>query len=525
MKKPPAPSPSYENNMSKVAQIAAKAGLFAILLPMLLLVLLPLFWMILTAFKVPGTAFKLQFIPQTYVYTPSSEFPPLSVAELSATTGWLHLEYTDAQTTTVEAIITSPDGETTQKPLSRVDAELWTLDHGPLDVMGDYRYQFVVGGNAPIADPKMESFAEPFSTLTVVAGEIAHAPEARLLAYALPMNVEGIPYTIQYFGGPEKTFSIQPLKILQPDSTATSTASEEINSPQQADSETPALPQPNPKFESAGEFIPLLEGPAGPAGLYMKTPSTAGNPPYFSHYRIAESISFAEATARLYTLENFKAILTNPSFNFAGYFFNSLVVAAGTGFLTVLICTLAGYAFVRIPFHYRDRLFIALLASMLVPGMIYMVPQFSITLQLGLMDSYGGMIIPHLANVFGLFLMKQYIEQIPSDVFSAAEIDGAKDYQIFLNVVIPMCLPIIVTLFLLTFVGQWSNFLWQLIVNTGDSEVLTLPVGLQQFKGQNANEWEKIMAGACFSLIPIAVLFLFLQRYFLDAVAAGSVKE
>ncbi len=157
--------------------------------------------------------------------------------------------------------------------------------------------------------------------------------------------------------------------------------------------------------------------------------------------------------------------------------------------------------------------------------MIYLVPQFSITLNLGLMNTYSGMVVPHLANVFGLFLLRQYISQIPRDLFSAAEIDGANDLKVFKTIVIPICLPIMVTLFLLVFVSQWSNFLWQLIINTGDSKVLTLPVGLQQFKGQNANEWEKIMAGACFSIIPISILFLSLQKYFLQGLTAGSVKE
>lgn len=501
MKKPPAPSPGYENDLSKMAQIATKAGLVAILLPMLMLVLLPLFWMILTAFKVPGTAFKLQFLPHTHVYTPTEEFEPLTVAQLTTDTGWLHFEYTDSRATTVEALITNPDGKVTERRLSRLGSDLWTADYGPL-APGKYTYQFKVGGNEPVADPKAEATEQNRSTLEVVAGDIAYAPEPRFLAFAQPMNVEGVPLTITYQDEPGKTFAVQPLE-----------------------KKAASTPDEKPRYEPKGKLIELSYGPIGPTGYYKREPSTAGNPPPFTHFRIVETISLSAATARIYTLDNFRAILTNPSFNFAGYFFNSLVVAAGTGLLTVLICTLAGYAFVRIPFHGRDKLFIALLSSMLVPGMIYMVPQFSITLRLGLMDTYGGMIIPHLANVFGLFLMKQYIEQIPSDVFSAAEIDGAKDYQIFLNVVIPMCLPIIVTLFLLTFVGQWSNFLWQLIVNTGDSQVLTLPVGLQQFKGQNADEWEKIMAGACFSLVPIAVLFLFLQRYFLDAVAAGSVKE
>lgn len=242
-------------------------------------------------------------------------------------------------------------------------------------------------------------------------------------------------------------------------------------------------------------------------------------------YRITSHRTIGAAFSETYTLDNFRAILMNKDFNFARYFMNSLIVATGAGLLTVLICTLAGYAFAAMKFHYSEQIFFVLLSSMLVPGMIFMVPQFSITLSLGMMNSYAGMIVPHLANVFGLFLLKQYVSQIPKDLFAAAEVDGASDRQVFTMIVVPICLPIMVTLFLLVFVGQWSNFLWQLIVNTGDSHVITLPVGLQQFKGQNSNEWEKIMAGACFSILPIAVLFLSTQKYFLKGLVAGAVKE
>ena len=227
----------------------------------------------------------------------------------------------------------------------------------------------------------------------------------------------------------------------------------------------------------------------------------------------------------MYTTKNFEEILTSPYFNFKNYFFNSFVVATSSGLLTVIICTLAGYAFATKRFHFRDSLFKLMLASMLIPGMIFMVPQFSITISLGWMNSYQGMVVPHLANIFGLFLLRQYIRQIPKDLFAAAEIDGADEWQVFRNIVMPICMPIMVTLFLLTFVGQWSNFLWQLIINTGDSPYTTLPVGLQQFKGQNSTKWEMVMAGACFSIIPIALLFMMTQKYFMKGLTAGAVKE
>jgi multiple sugar transport system permease protein len=242
-------------------------------------------------------------------------------------------------------------------------------------------------------------------------------------------------------------------------------------------------------------------------------------------YRLIQRRPFGEALRAMYTTRNFTEILDSKDFHFGRYFTNSLVVATLAALSTVIICTLAGYAFAQKQFHGREGLFHALLASMLIPGMIFMVPQFGLTLKLGWMNSYQGMVVPHLANVFGLFLMRQYIGQIPRDLFDAGRIDGAGEHQVFHYIVIPVCLPIMVTLLVLVFVGQWSNFLWQLIVNTGDSAYLTLPVGLQQFKGQNANEWEKIMAGACFSILPIAALFLAMQRYFLQGLTAGAVKE
>lgn len=242
-------------------------------------------------------------------------------------------------------------------------------------------------------------------------------------------------------------------------------------------------------------------------------------------FRIKFKRPFSEALSSLYTFANFRKILQDKDYPFGRYFFNSLLVATVSGLLTALICTMAGYAFAKKRFFGRDWLFAALLATMMIPGMIFMVPQFAITLQLGWINTLQGMVVPHLANIFGLFLLKQYIETLPDDLFHAATIDGASELQVFQNIVIPLAKPIIVTLFLLTFVGQWGNFLWQLIVNTPDSPMITLPIGLQLFRGQYAQDWEPIMAGACFSILPIAVLFFFAQRYFIEGLTAGAVKE
>jgi ABC-type glycerol-3-phosphate transport system permease component len=153
------------------------------------------------------------------------------------------------------------------------------------------------------------------------------------------------------------------------------------------------------------------------------------------------------------------------------------------------------------------------------------VPQFALVSRFGWINTFQGMVLPHVANVFGLFLMRQYIETIPDSLLEAARIDGANEWQVFRIAIVPLSMPIVITLFLITFVSQWSNFLWQFITNTPDSPLRTLPVGLNLFKGQYDIKWELIMAGACFSIIPVAIIFAAAQRYFIQGMTSGAVKE
>lgn len=232
-----------------------------------------------------------------------------------------------------------------------------------------------------------------------------------------------------------------------------------------------------------------------------------------------------EAGEQLYTFQNFGAVLFDGDFPFYRFAINSLIVAAGCGIVTVTICAMAGYGFAKKRFLWRDQLFGVLIAAMLVPGLIYMVPQYALVLKFGWINTYTAMIIPHTANIFGLFLMRQHIRSVPDSLLEAARVDGAGELRTFRIIVIPLIMPVTITLFLLTFVGQWSNFLWQLIVNTPDSMRLTLPVALSYFQGQYQLEVERMMAGACFSIGPIALLFLVAQRYFVAGLTAGGIKE
>ncbi len=221
------------------------------------------------------------------------------------------------------------------------------------------------------------------------------------------------------------------------------------------------------------------------------------------------------------TLENFQRILRD--YGFARYFMNSIIVATSAAFLATLFAALAAYAFAKKEFILKTHLFMFLLASLMIPGMMYMVPQFAIVSHLGLINTYAAMVLPHLANVFGLFLMKQFMESIPSSLLDSSRIDGASELQVFRHIVVPLSLPVIATLFLLTFQFHWGNFLWQLIVTNKES-LYTVPVGLAMFRDAHEELVTLKMAGAAISIIPIGVLFFFTQRLFIEGITRGAVK-
>jgi multiple sugar transport system permease protein len=221
------------------------------------------------------------------------------------------------------------------------------------------------------------------------------------------------------------------------------------------------------------------------------------------------------------TMENFRRVLSE--FGFMRYFLNSVIVATSAGFFATLFASMAAFAFSFKNFFMREKIFIAIIAAMMVPGLMYVVPQFAIVKKLGWMDTYRAMVIPHLANVFGLFLLRQYMDTIPRSLIDAAKIDGASDLQIYGRIVMPLSLPIVATLFLFAFQFHWSNFLWQLIV-TNKSSLYTVPVGLAMFKQQHEQLYTLKMAASAISIIPIAVIFLFAQRYFIEGVTKGAVK-
>lgn len=212
--------------------------------------------------------------------------------------------------------------------------------------------------------------------------------------------------------------------------------------------------------------------------------------------------------------------------NFGTYFLNSLLVATTAAFLVTFFASMSAYVFSKKHLPYKQQIFMLLLATMMIPGMMFMVPQFFMICKMGFFGTKWAMFLPHLASVFGVFMLKQFMDTIPDSLIEAAQIDGASEWQVFRVVIVPLAIPIILTLFLLTFLFHWSNFLWQLIVTNFENPLsITLPVGLALFRGQYTSELGLIMSASCFSIVPIAVLFLFAQRYFIAGMTQGAVKE
>jgi ABC-type glycerol-3-phosphate transport system permease component len=286
------------------------------------------------------------------------------------------------------------------------------------------------------------------------------------------------------------------------------------------------------KAPEASSVTLKLEGPGDHSGSRELTRRDDGAwalaealPPGDYTYSVTVLRTTKAAWQSLYTLSNFRKIAKNPNYPFATYLLNSFIVALTCAILTVAICALAAYVFAKKEFPGKNVLFWIFMAAMMIPGMMYMVPQFALVTRFGWINSIWGLVVPHLSNVFGLFMLKQMMQGIPDSLFEAARIDGASEWTVFRKIVIPLSFPSLFILFLLTFVGQWNNFLWQLLVNTPESPLITLPVGLAMFRGQYETQWEQMMAASSFSILPIVALFLITQRYLIEGLTAGGVKE
>ncbi|MDP3377336.1 MAG: carbohydrate ABC transporter permease [Brevundimonas sp.] len=222
-----------------------------------------------------------------------------------------------------------------------------------------------------------------------------------------------------------------------------------------------------------------------------------------------------------WTLEHYRTLFVTQGMG--GYLWNSLALATMATILALSFTVPAGYAFAKLKFAGRDRLFQLLIGALVIPAQIGTLPLFLMLKSMGLVNTYAGALVPWLASIFGLFLVRQYALSIPDEMLEAARVDGASEGQIFRRVVLPTMQPIIVTLGLFVFLGSWNDFLWPLIILTDQSNY-TLPVALAAMSREHVQDIEMMMAGSVITVAPVLILFLALQRYYIRGMLAGSVK-
>ena len=222
------------------------------------------------------------------------------------------------------------------------------------------------------------------------------------------------------------------------------------------------------------------------------------------------------------TLDNYRNLF--GQLDFPTFFFNSTVVALAITLGNLVFCSMLGYALAKLRFPGKAVVFALVLGMLMVPGMVTFVPLFVLVSNLGLVNSYAGLIMPWLAAPFGVFLMRQFIVGLPDELIDAARVDGASEFRIFTSVILPLCGPVLATLGILTFLASWNNFLWPLVV-AQSADKYTLPVALALYSiGENSTRYGLLMAGSVVIILPILLVFVLLQRYFVQGIAMTGLK-
>lgn len=221
-----------------------------------------------------------------------------------------------------------------------------------------------------------------------------------------------------------------------------------------------------------------------------------------------------------FSLDGFVRVFDLP---FIRWFFNSVVIAVAAVALTVSINLVCGYAFAKLRFPGRRVLFLLIVSTLIIPVQVLMVPQFQIVAQLGWLNTYWGVIVPRAAEAFGIFFCVQFFRGIPDELIEAARLDGASELTIIRRIVLPLSKPLIAVLVIFTFMWRWNEFAWPLIV-LRESTSYTLPIGLRFLEGQFTKDYPALMAGSLISILPMLVIFVLFQRYFIEGVTRSGLK-
>ena len=222
-----------------------------------------------------------------------------------------------------------------------------------------------------------------------------------------------------------------------------------------------------------------------------------------------------------WAFDNFMSVLRDTPF--VRYFFNSVLVAAITVGSVLVTSSMAGYAFAKFNFPGKNILFVLVLATLMIPFQVRVIPLYVLASDLDLLDSYVGLVLPGLVDAFGIFLMRQFMQSIPSDLIDAARVDGASEPKIFVKIVLPLAKPALSALAIFTLVASWESFLWPLLV-VSSPDKFTLPLGLAQFSGRFITRVDLQMAASTLTVLPLLIVFLLMQRRFIEGMATSGMK-
>lgn len=228
------------------------------------------------------------------------------------------------------------------------------------------------------------------------------------------------------------------------------------------------------------------------------------------------------------TFENFRKVW--KAVPFGRYLFNSAFVAFATTFSQVFLCSLAAYGFARKRFPGKDAIFMAVLGTMMVPMQVTMIPLFILMREMpfggetGWIDTYWGLIVPGMVSAFSIFLLRQFFQTIPRDLEDAARIDGCGSLRIYFSIILPLAKPALSSVAIFNFIGSWNSFIWPLIIASKE-KMRTLPVGLSYFQSQYTISWGLLMAASVLATLPIVIIFLFMQREFVEGIVMSGLKE
>ena len=227
---------------------------------------------------------------------------------------------------------------------------------------------------------------------------------------------------------------------------------------------------------------------------------------------------------KTFTTQNYSEIINK--LQISRYFFNSLFIAIVTTVFQVAIATMAGYAFAKFDFKFKEPIFILVLITMMIPPQVNIIPLFFMMRELGWINTYWGLIVPGIFGAFGIFMMRQWFVSMPDSLIDSAKIDGCSAFKTFYKIAVPLAMPAIATLSIFSFVSMYNSFMWPLIITNSDT-LRTLPIAISAFKGtfRDTIEWGQLLACCMMSLIPVFIVFFAGKKYLLNDILSGGVKE